>query len=148
MTQVNPFQPSAKAVPNRTAAAAAPSPSAVPTPAPTSAPGDSIKVEGKPENWHVESTMLQLVYEKAKKAEGKVEVEQGQRIVEDIKETNLDTGEVHRLHHEQTTEGDHTTSKQSFAIFNAKGELQASESDETETLAGKVVRSSVNYYHQ
>ena len=119
--------PSAKVGPARVGRAAA-SPAAPPSgqAAGSALDGDTFSPTGKPENWRVQSTTtISQVYERAKAAAGKAKVSSGQHVVEDIRETNLDTGEVHLLHSEETDSGKHHAFSQEFTIRAKNGQVLA-----------------------
>lgn len=80
---------------------------AAPPPAPRA---DTFQPASRPESWKIQAAGLDEVYEKVRSAQG--EHAAGQRVAEDLTETNLDTGEVHRLHAEETVAGDRHTLQQ------------------------------------
>lgn len=103
-------------------APAAPAASAAPAAKP--AAQDDYVPASRPENWRVESTTTHQVFERLKQAQGQEQRVTGQKVTEDSKQTNLDTGEVIQMHAEETVEGKSSKYRQDFRQFDGAGRLR------------------------
>lgn len=99
-------------------------PATPPAKGPAPASKDDYQPTGRPENWRVENVTTHQMVERVRQAQGKELREAGQKITEDSKQTNLDTGEVIQMHAEETVTGKASEARQDFRQFDARGQLR------------------------